>query len=137
MVKEKNKKTEKTKVLFTPITKVWEDEDEVGRVVFLPDVEVTVDGAKKHFEACEKLAKGKRHPVLVDLRNIKSVDHQARKYLAGDVATKLTKASAVLVGSPVSRVIGNFFIGLNKPPYPIKLFTSEPEAMEWLRRFPE
>jgi hypothetical protein len=42
---------------------------------------------------------------------------------------------ALLVGSPMSRAIGNFFIGLNKPLIPTRLFVSEPEALAWLRGF--
>ncbi len=30
------------------------------------------------------------------------------------------KKALLLIGSPVSRVIGNFFMGLNKPIYPTK-----------------
>jgi hypothetical protein len=39
---------------------------------------------------------------------------------------------ALLVGSPVTRVIGNFFIGLNKPRWPVRLFRSESDALAWL-----
>ena len=40
-----------------------------------------------------------------------------------------------LIRSPLARAIGNFFRGLNKPLFPTRLFTSEPEAMAWLRSF--
>jgi hypothetical protein len=35
----------------------------------------------------------------------------------------------------VARAIGNFFMGLNKPLIPTRLFTSEAEALGWLREF--
>ncbi|MDH5682649.1 MAG: hypothetical protein OEZ36_13750 [Spirochaetota bacterium] len=34
--------------------------------------------------------------------------------------------------SPISRVIGNFFLGLNRPLFPVKLFTEKNEASKWL-----
>jgi len=32
-------------------------------------------------------------------------------------------------------VIGNFFIGINKPPLPTRLFDDEPAAVAWLQQF--
>ncbi len=46
------------------------------------------------------------------------------------------KKALLLIGSPVSRVIGNFFMGLNKPIYPTKLFTDPQKAIRWLQTFP-
>lgn len=122
-------------VFITTITKVWMGEDGIGRSVVLPNVVITLDAAREHIAACTKSSNGKCVPVFFDLRNIKSVDRQAREYFASEAVCKISKASAVLIGSPVSRVIGNFFIGLNKPSYPVKLFTSEKKAIKWLRSF--
>lgn len=124
-------------VVLTKISKIRFGKDGIGRVIFLPNVAITQEGVKEHLAACAKLSKGKKCPVLGDLRNVKSVNRQTRKYFASEEASKITKASAVVVGSPVTRVIGSFFIGLDKPPYPVKLFTSESKAMEWLKRFLE
>jgi hypothetical protein len=44
-------------------------------------------------------------------------------------------AAALLIGSPLTRAIGNFFMGLNKPLIPTRLFTSETEALAWLKGF--
>jgi len=74
-------------------------------------------------------------PWLVDLRGIVAVEAAARKYFAGAETAKATSALALLLGSPVSRVIGNFMLGINKPIFPTKVFTSEPEALAWLQSF--
>jgi len=39
---------------------------------------------------------------------------------------------AMVVASPSSRIIGNFFMAISQPPFPCKMFTSEPEAISWL-----
>ncbi|MFH1682495.1 MAG: STAS/SEC14 domain-containing protein [Candidatus Woesearchaeota archaeon] len=119
----------------TPITQGWLGEDQVARVFFSPNAQVTLQDAKDHFAACLKASRGERHPVLVDIRNLKSVEHPARKFFADESFSKFTKASALLVGSPLSKVLGSFFIGLNRPPYPIRIFSSEDEALEWLKKF--
>ena len=43
--------------------------------------------------------------------------------------------TALVVGSPVSRVIGNFFVGLNRPKYPLRLFDDQEFATAWLLGF--
>ena len=74
-------------------------------------------------------------PVLVHMGAIRRVTREARAFFASDDYTQLAAQSALLVSSPVSRVISNFFIGLNKPLYPLRLFTDEASAVAWLREF--
>ena len=121
----------------TSITRGYIGEDGIARVVFLPNAVVTLEAAKEHFAACVESAQGRRVPVLGHVEGIKSVDREARQYFAGEEASRVTRASAILVGSPVARVVGSFFVGLNKPSFPVRLFTSESEAIEWLKGFLE
>jgi hypothetical protein len=37
--------------------------------------------------------------------------------------------------NPVSRIIGNFYMGINKTAMPVKMFSNEKEAMAWLKTF--
>jgi hypothetical protein len=64
-----------------------------------------------------------------------SVAREARQYYSGKEAAQTVRAVGLLVTSPLSRLIGNFFMVINKPPVPFRLFTSETEALEWLRGF--
>jgi uncharacterized protein YcsI (UPF0317 family) len=68
-------------------------------------------------------------PVLVDLRPVTAVDRDARKVFA---STPATTRQALLVGSPLSRTIGNFFLTLSRPTMPVKLFDDEAAAIAWL-----
>ena len=122
-------------MIVTSLAKVWIGDHGIGHVTFLPDTTITLTAAREYIEAAARLCKGKSVPVLIDIRNVRSGDREARQYLASEEVARITKASAVLVSSPVTRILGNFFKGLNKPPYPVELFTSESDALEWLRRF--
>jgi hypothetical protein len=73
--------------------------------------------------------------VLVDIRESKGASRECRAYFASDEAAKIQSAGALLISSPLSRLIGNFFIGLNKPKFPTTLFTNEYEAIKWLKTF--
>jgi hypothetical protein len=105
----------------------------VGR--FRAGAEVTVDDARENVALCHRMNAGGKRPVLVDLRAIKSQTAEARAYLAGPEGSAICQAVGLLIGSPVSRVLGNFYLGLNKPLVPTRLFTSEEEAQAWLRSF--
>jgi len=98
---------------------------------------VDLDAAKEEIAAYAGLCKNEARPILVDIRNVKSITAEARSHLAGEEGAKVTRAVAMLIGNPLSKILGNFFLGLNKPSFPCKLFTSEQEALLWLRGFLE
>ena len=53
--------------------------------------------------------------VLIDMTSVIEISKEARDYFANERTASIQRATALLIGSPVSRVIGNFFMGLNKP----------------------
>lgn len=114
------------------IEKVWLREDGIVQIVTLPGADYMLADAKQGIASVVQVSKGKRCPLLVDMRNIKSMDRTARQELAA--YTGVTSV-AVLVDSPVSRIIGNFFTAFNKSAVPLRLFSSEAEATEWLKGF--
>ena len=54
------------------------------------------------------------------------------KYYAGSEAGNVFAAAALIVDSPLSRLLGNFFLGINKPKMPVRLCKNEDEALEWI-----
>jgi len=109
-----------------------------GRTVrarFTPDAEVTADDAREHVGVMNDITGGRPVNVLVDLRDIRSQDRDARAIYAGATSRAFTRACALLIASPISRVIGSFFLGLNRPLYPTRLFTEASEAERWLSTF--
>ena len=97
--------------------------------------EVTVDDAKLFVRRASDWYAGKRHPILIDLQGIRSITREARAYYAGPETARVSSACALVVTSPMARVVGNFFMGLNKPLMPTRLFSSETEALSWLQGF--
>jgi hypothetical protein len=93
-----------------------------------------------HEVALQVLAVGMQitdapRPTLVLMQDMARVEREARAFLASQEYMRLCSQTALVVGSPVSRVIGNFFVGLNRPRYPYKLFDDPELAAEWLRGF--
>lgn len=116
---------------------MWIDEFGILRTVMKEGMHVTLQDAEAHIAAGLELTGGNKHPILVNFQNIKSMDRSARAFYAGSNTTRLEKAVAIVIGSPIGQIIGNFFIGLNRSTVPTRLFTSEETAMEWLKEFCE
>jgi hypothetical protein len=96
--------------------------------------EESLDDAKEQVAAQAKMLDGgKPLPFLMDIRRARSLSREARSYFAGEESAVVFAATALLVSSPLSRAIGNFFLGLNKPKMQTRLFTDENEALTWLR----
>ena len=109
--------------------------DGIFRVRAKAGTDLTLVEAREIIKKMGSLSGGQPRPALVDATGTKSIDREARRYFAGHETAKVESAAALIIGSPLSRAIGNFFMGLNKAQIPVRLFTSEDEALEWLRGF--
>jgi hypothetical protein len=101
-------------------------DDGIIVLVVDPGARVTLEDAEENMDHMPE----QRYRLLVDSRKIGSMTSAARRLYTAP-STRVV-AVAIVVGSPLSRVIGNFFIGLNKPAYPNKLFSSMEQAERWL-----
>ena len=64
-----------------------------------------------------------------------SFSREARLYFSTDEVADCVSACGIVVGTPVSKVLGNFYLGLSNPRLPSRLFTSNDEAVAWLKGF--
>ncbi len=115
----------------------WDSENEIVWGELFGD-QVTGKLARGNVDAQERvrddLNKAKIR-VLIDMTSVTEISKEARDYFANERTASIQRATALLIGSLVSRVIGNFFMGLNKPISPTRLFTDPEEAIQWLQTF--
>lgn len=97
--------------------------------------EVSLQDAVANSAAVSSFFKGKKYPLLVDARQVKYLDKEARKHFSTNGRETKITCFALMVKSPLSRVIGNFFMGLNKPEMAARLFDDEKKAILWLKSF--
>jgi len=107
-------------------------DDGLVRVASLRGAEETLADAMENVRAVTTLLDGRRGSMLCDSRLLKSMDREARAYYARPEMGQVLSAMAIIVASPVTRMIVNFFMTLNKPHFPTRFFTSESEALVWL-----
>jgi hypothetical protein len=70
--------------------------------------------------------------LLVDARGTVSMGRKALEMAANNPVNDRTVATALLVGSPVSTLLVNFFVRFARPPYPARAFRDPKTARQWL-----
>ena len=99
----------------------------------LPDTIMTLEDGKESTRVSAEMVKYKPLPLLCDLTNVIRMSHECRKHFAGQEHAETFSKAALIVSNPISRLIGNFFLGLNKPLKPTRLFTNKEAALSWLK----
>jgi hypothetical protein len=113
----------------------WMESDGIARTVVKPDADIFLQDAKENTAVIETFYSGKKFPLIVDIRKIKSISPEAREHFTLKGRESVVKAYAMLLSSSSSRLIGNFFLSFHKPAVPVKLFGDEDEALTWLKNF--
>jgi len=73
--------------------------------------------------------------TMIIARGVTGIDKSARDYLSSAEATEGLIAMALVIGSSFQRIMGNFFISVNKTSMPVRMFTTESGAGKWLKKF--
>jgi len=98
---------------------------------------VHINLAMAHDIVRSRLAftKGKAYPTMIIGHGIVSMDKPAREYLSSAPATEGLIATAIVVNSEFHRIVGNFFISVNRTPMPVRIFRDAARAVKWLQKF--
>ena len=120
-------------VIDTRTERLWLHPDGYVIAEVRPGLIADLDDAVVNVAAVGTLAAGVPLPLLLDMRaHATSATRECREYYAGAEAQRVNLAVAMLVRSHVSRVVGNFFLGLNKTRFPFRMFSDLDEAVAWL-----
>ena len=106
------------------IALAFDDGCEIG----MPEINELLSAQAELMEAY----KGDFVGLLIDARPIRSMTRSAMQRTVVHPVTEGIAAAAIVVGGPVSRVLGSFFVRLTKHPYPARLFRVEKDARAWL-----
>ncbi len=76
---------------------------------------------------------GEKLPFFADNRHLQVIDSQVTEFMKTKSALFASKC-AILVAPGISKFLFHIALFFNKPPYPIKAFTDENKAWEWLMK---
>ena len=96
---------------------------------------IDLPAAKEASATRQALTSGQKYPLLVKMDAVKDSTKEAREFLASENSSEDLVAVALCVDSVLGDFISSFFVTVNKPLIPSKVFSDEKKAKEWLEQF--
>ncbi|MEO6902033.1 MAG: hypothetical protein ABI315_02640 [Bacteroidia bacterium] len=109
--------------------------DGILYVRITPEKEETVELLKITVAKIGEMVNYKKVPLLLNHENSTMPGKAIREYWAKKESNPYSKADAFMINSDILRLVGNFYLKVNKPERPTKMFTDEQEAIKWLSVF--
>lgn len=105
-------------------------EEKILFVSFTKTTILTEEFAKFIVSEIKSRLEKKDHKICFIINNISKVEKPARDFLA-DQCKDLKLA--LVMKSPMDKILGNFFYTFSRPTYTVKVFHSSMEAESWLK----
>ena len=94
----------------------------------------TVKNISANIELVKQITDGKKVPLLIYLTNSPVPDKQTRQFSTEQLPNVYT-AMAMVSKPGLAKFIMNILFSLNKPPIPMKSFSDDEQALEWLKQY--
>lgn len=117
--------------------KIYLDENGIIRFEFKKNAIVELEHAYEYVDIINQLAAGEKRPFILDTRNtFATVTSENRQFMGNNPeALKWRLADALLVDAIHTRILANFYMRIDTPNHPVKLFNDEKKAINWLKQF--
>lgn len=109
----------------------------IVKVVFKDNHDFCLSDAQALLEDLKIICSGNPKPILKILGKYSSIDTETRNFIAGAEAMQYSSAEALVTNYLPHRIIGNFYMRINKPVKPTAFFDIEEKAVEWLKAYTE
>jgi hypothetical protein len=117
-------------VITHPKFRMWLRPDGILHLAWAPKTTMTFEDALAAIEAMAQLAGGRRSPLMVDVRDAGQIDRPARNEFVR--RADMVSAVALLVDTPLSRMMANLYLRVSSPTAATRLFEDEASALAWL-----
>ncbi|MBO9674482.1 MAG: STAS/SEC14 domain-containing protein [Sphingobacteriaceae bacterium] len=94
----------------------------------------TVENISANVALVKKITGNKKVPVLIYLKNSPVPDKETRKF-STEQLPQIYTAMAMVSKPGLAQLIMKILFNFQNPPIPIKSFTDDKKAMEWLTQF--
>jgi hypothetical protein len=125
---------ENTEIFELPSSFMWFGENGIFYSKTRKTPPRTLDDVKETIVFYKNIVKGRKVCIILDISDYQPPSKEARDYLAVEMP-KLVKAMAILSDSPLGRMIANLFFKIKHQPYPMKMFSTEEEATQWIKQY--
>ena len=94
----------------------------------------TVKNISENIALVKKITGNKKVPLLIYLSDSPVPDKESRKF-STEQLPNVYKAMAMVSKPGLSKLIMNILFALKPPPIPMRSFTDDKEAKDWLKQF--
>ncbi len=98
------------------------------------NVEIFVEDMERIKDAQRQLS-SLRIPVLISGGKYSTTNVDVMKYLAKNENMPYSKVSAYITNSISQKLLGNFYLKINKPERPTRFFSNKKDAIDWLKQY--
>lgn len=113
--------------------------DNIVKARYAEELEVNIAVAIELIQLRKEVSQNENCLLFIDARNIKSISKEARSYVSSKEGQQNLKATAILTTSNFVKLLSNFLIRIDlkkeSSTMPIKLFTTEKDAIAWLKQY--
>ena len=120
-------------VVETELGQYWFDEEGILNSLSKSPLR-TLENTRKNFEIIRHMSGHRRVCLLVHLSRSARPDKATLTYVAGQLPT-VYKAMAMVSDSNIGSLIMNLLFRFNAPSIPMKSFSTEVQARQWLRQY--
>ena len=118
------------------LTSVWwiEDDGILCSISKKEAPELTRQQSITQLEDFKQLTGHRKTCMLLDISNSRPIRREDREFVSQELE-KIVQALAFISKSALGKMVANLFLNLKPPPYPVRMFTDEHEARQWLRQY--
>lgn len=91
------------------------------------DLKLLVEAQKEKF--------GLMLPVLVLCKEYTNTNYELMSYISKNKNNPYSKADAFVIYSLAQKILGNFYLRINKPERHTQFFNSKEDALKWLKQY--
>lgn len=107
-------------------------ENLIIKIVLYENSTIGLEESRELNNAIGKLCNYTQALILIIAENGTQINNEARIFSASQEGLKYTIADAFVVDNLAHKLIANFYLKINKPAKPSKLFSNEQDAIVWL-----
>jgi hypothetical protein len=109
--------------------------DGIVMITYPDNFSFTLKESIESVNAIGEITKGIPHPILKIPGKYTTVDKDTREHVAKGDGARFSVAEAFILRSLAHRLVGNFYLSVEKPQKPTRFFNDLSSAETWLKTF--
>jgi hypothetical protein len=106
-------------------------ENNIFHVIVKEGEKVTMEMVNEGYAFLENYGSGRFYNIY-EFKSFADVDPDVREWSSSEIDIKYTVVDAIVINSIGQKILADFYLKINKPKQPTKIFTSIDKAIEWV-----